>query len=48
MASEAVEIQQAAPYIMMTGITGEENCQYFAIVCGEKDVFLESKAYRML
>ena len=38
------EIQQAFPFIVITGVPGEENCQFF--ICGEKDVLLESKSLK--
>lgn len=44
MAAEVNEIQQASPFIMITGVPGDENCQFF--ICGEKDVFLESKTLK--
>ena len=35
------QIVQAAPFIVITGICGDENYQIF--ICAEKNVFLESK-----
>ena len=35
------QIVQAAPFIVITGICGDENSQIF--ICAEKNVFLESK-----
>ena len=35
------EVVQAAPFIVITGFPGDDNCQFF--VCSEKTVFLESK-----
>lgn len=35
------EIVQAAPFIVITGISGDDNSQIF--ICSEKIVFLESK-----
>lgn len=44
MATEVNEIPQTSPFITITGVAGDENCQFF--ICGEKDVFLESKTLK--
>ena len=38
------EIPQVFPFIVITGIPGEESCQYF--ICGEKEVLLDSKSLK--
>ena len=35
------QLVQAAPFMVITGICGDENSQIF--ICAEKNVFLESK-----
>ena len=42
MEKETSEIQQAAPYLLTTGLLEAENCQFF--VCSEQDILLESKS----
>ena len=44
MAAEVNEIPQASPFIVIIGVPGDENCQFF--ICGEKDIFLESKTLK--
>ena len=44
MDQEVVEIEQTAPFIIITGDPGCENSQIF--VCCENDIFMESKTIR--
>ena len=44
MDSEVSNVDQAAPFLVITGIPGEENCQVF--ICAEGSVLLESKSIR--
>ena len=44
MEEELSQIEQAAPFIVITGIPGDENAQFF--ICGEKEVLMESKTLR--
>ena len=41
---EVFKVQQAAPFIVTTGIAGEEQFQVF--VCAEQSVILESKSVK--
>ena len=41
---EVYKIQQAAPFIVTTGIAGEEQFQIF--ICAEQSVILESKSVK--
>ena len=38
------EIEQSAPFVLFTGMSGEENVQFH--VCCEKLIFLESKSVK--
>ena len=42
--AEVSQIEQAAPFIVMTGIPGDETTQFF--ICAEKEVVMESKTLR--
>ena len=44
MDDEVFKIEQAAPYIVTTGIAGEEQFQIF--ICAEQSVILESKSMK--
>lgn len=44
MEQEVTSIEQAAPYIAITGTAGDENAQF--IVCSEKQIVLESSSMR--
>lgn len=44
METETSEIQQAAPYLLITGLLEAENCQFF--VYSEQDILLESKSVK--
>ena len=41
---EVTKIKQAAPFITLTGIAGDENSQVF--LCGESDIFFESTSLK--
>ena len=41
---EVGKIHQAAPFISITGIAGDDNCQVF--LCGEGDTFFESASLK--
>ena len=42
--NEVKEIHQSAPYIVITGMPGDEGAQFF--ICGEQAVILESRSVR--
>ena len=44
MEQEITAIKQAAPYIAITGIAGDENAQFY--VCSEQKIVLESSSMR--
>ena len=44
MEREISQIQQSAPYLVITGLLEAENCQFF--VCSEQDILLESKSVK--
>lgn len=44
MDSEVEQIDQAAPFLLVTGISGEEHSQVF--ICGERSVLFESKSIK--
>ena len=44
MGQEISAIEQAAPYIVITGVAGDENAQFF--VCAEQTIVLESSTVR--
>ena len=37
-------MEQSAPFLMITGRSEAENCQFF--ICCEKDIYLESKSLK--
>ena len=41
---EVGKIHQAAPFISITGIAGDDNCQVF--LCGEGNIFFESASLK--